>query len=463
MRRVVRRTVPLIALLSVLQAGCMAASGGSAGGGGMGGVWSEDVARSGRVVAAATWALDVAPFAVFESAEMGGVVDSWVESGRYPAAFFQITSVLAPSSVAGSLQVISLPRGAVAVVERTSEYQDPELGPTWVWTGTLYGAPSSIVTLTADSKGVSGTIEADEVLYSIVQVGDSLHVLIREPAQGNPPEGPPRSPPSAPSAAPPVSADPLAAVADPPSPACPPAQVDVLVVYTPRVESHYGTRETVLRNVRAAERRTNAALDSSGIVHRIRVVAIESTTQESTGYLGADLTHLAIENDHVWDGLLLRRAQLRADILSLWTPRATDYCGLGYKILDPFGQGQWGMHTVSVTCEIPRQYTFTHELGHNFGMEHNRLAAGGAFGIDPFSFGFRSADGTLLSVEALNCSEGQTCPAPVRRLLYSNPRVRIGTVPMGVEHHLDPVNSADNTRTALRTMCYAARWGDGLR
>lgn len=459
----------LVTLFCILQQGCTppsAASAGPAPGNttiGRGGAWT-DVARRSAAIAAAEWALDLAPFASeVQAAEMQRVWYDLVADGRRPEAFFLITNVLAPSSDDHQWSTfIRLPRGAVAAVQRTDRYHDPELGETWVWTGTLYGSLSSFVSLTADRRGVSGTIEADDALFSIQQVGDSLHVLVHEPTQGNPPEGPPRTPPDTTHPdRPSISADPITAAGDP-QPPCPPAQVDVLVVYTPRVERHYGTREGVIRAVREAERRTNVALDSSRVVHRIRVISIEPARQESSGYLGTDLSALDSVGDNIWDEVHLRRAQLRADIISLWTPRAHDYCGLGYKILKPAAHGRWGMHTVSVSCEHPGRYTFSHELGHNFGMEHNRLAAGGKPGVHLYSFGFRSPDGRLLSLESLNCAEGQTCPDPIRQLIYSTPRVKIGPIAMGIEHYEDPVNSADNARSAVETMCFAARWGEAL-
>ncbi|NJL17883.1 MAG: hypothetical protein HC938_12475 [Nitrospira sp.] len=82
--------------------------------------------------------------------------------------------------------------------------------------------------------------------------------------------------------------------------------------------------------------------------------------------------------------------------------------------------------------------TLTHELGHNMGNAHDR--ASGGTGVFAYSYGYRDTVGKFRTIMAYPCPT-VSCP---RVKYFSNPKIKINGRPAGIDHRVNPTNSADN-------------------
>ena len=184
--------------------------------------------------------------------------------------------------------------------------------------------------------------------------------------------------------------------------------VDVLVVYTPNAERSEGGREEIEATIEAEIEKTNQAFVNSGLSHRrIKLAGMEKVEYtQSTEDIGDDLLYLyanRFDPEGLWfdtEGLLDEVHNLRkdyaADIVHMVVERPLGSCGsaLVYSLDDETllqsscldesdvdscmkrrRKDIWRGVTFSVSailegCRV--QSTFTHELGHNFGIYHNR-------------------------------------------------------------------------------------------
>lgn len=152
--------------------------------------------------------------------------------------------------------------------------------------------------------------------------------------------------------------------------------------------------------------------------------------------VGGDLT-----NDLTWvrtdAGVANLRNRHRADLVSLIVP-AGSYCGRGYENYPVEAADEaYAFSVVKSSCAIGN-YSFAHELGHNMGMRHDRLADG-AFSISTCNYGyifdikfwvFRSKARTVMAY-------GSSCDGCPRMGVYSNlASINLGMIqigPMGVD------------------------------
>lgn len=169
---------------------------------------------------------------------------------------------------------------------------------------------------------------------------------------------------------------------------------------------------------------------------------------------GSTLVDLdALRNGQISDVHSLRNTH-KADLVTLigHYPKAKE-CGMGYMVEDasPAAAAN-GYNVVNVDvegnsyCNLPN--TGVHELGHNFGMRHDRANAGN--GSLSFNYGYISVKGELRSVMAYSneCGRlGIECP---RIPVFSNPYYALGKFVdvMGVA--ADQPNAAHNMEILCR-------------
>lgn len=119
------------------------------------------------------------------------------------------------------------------------------------------------------------------------------------------------------------------------------------------------------------------------------------------------------------------RDQHKADMVSLVVPKG-DICGLGFYNAPPVSanDADWAFSVVKSSCALGN-YSFPHELGHNLGMQHDRITEGAASSAQcnygsvfkvkyqmpwPMSFTYRSV-----------MTYGSACDDCPRLGVYSNP------------------------------------------
>lgn len=114
----------------------------------------------------------------------------------------------------------------------------------------------------------------------------------------------------------------------------------------------------------------------------------------------------------------LMREQTRADLVVMLS-KASGYCGLAYVNVPK-------AHAFSiVSCPIGN-YTFAHEMGHNFGLSHDSDVSGGPYG-DGFGYQQKKQGPYWRTIMSYDCSP--TCP---RVNYWSDPGRTYNGLPMGI-------------------------------
>jgi len=237
-------------------------------------------------------------------------------------------------------------------------------------------------------------------------------------------------------------------------------RIDVLVVYTPGMETRYGGVDQVQTRIQNLVALANQAYIDSGVDISLRLVGVVkidgSDNSSNIDTLNAITNGGAPYNNVAW----LRNAY-GADLVSLIRPFSMaqgGLCGIswvggsngasialyrdqGYSVVS---DGRDGGYFCSA-------YTFAHELGHNMGNVHDRATVAqqdGSHGAYPYSFGYGLTGqfGTIMSY--VDPEVGK----------FSNPdRLCRGQAACGIAE-TDAANSADNARSLNNTRRYVAAY-----
>jgi hypothetical protein len=150
--------------------------------------------------------------------------------------------------------------------------------------------------------------------------------------------------------------------------------VDVLVVTTAQAEVAAGSAAALAAQVATGFSQANQSLANSGIPYTLRQAGIvTSATAETGGDLRTDLTRVRTPGDGYFEEAIPARDQTHADLVSLWiggAPGGT--CGRGY--VAPTRE-EYGYSVVFAQGCATTNYSFVHEVGHNFGAEHDATAS----------------------------------------------------------------------------------------
>lgn len=142
-----------------------------------------------------------------------------------------------------------------------------------------------------------------------------------------------------------------------------------------------------------ATSRCAAALPQNNLVYgndpanptRFQLVGCVYYPAYTSGTMAVDLNWL--QTDYVQNGPIKQlRDALHADLVQM-ASADTGACGLGYLKAGVYGK-QWGYSVVQWSCTNFGQFSDSHEMGHNFGLEHDPPNANGDIGITPYAFGF---------------------------------------------------------------------------
>jgi hypothetical protein len=216
--------------------------------------------------------------------------------------------------------------------------------------------------------------------------------------------------------------------------------VDVLVLYT----AGFKTRNGSLWATRIAQlvALSNQAYIDSGVAMRVRLVGSELVGEPDTTSNSNALTALARGTGN-FAGVPALRKKLGADLVTLVRPFNMNAqggnCGVGYvggyNGAPVSAYAAYGYSVVSDGRDVAgtgyycTDYTFTHELGHNMGLMHDRdtvARQGGGKGSHDYAFGFgRSGSfGSVMSYispvigrfsnpDQKNCGGSFACGTPV--------------------------------------------------
>jgi peptidyl-Asp metalloendopeptidase len=350
---------------------------------------------------------------------------------------------------------------------RTLEIDEPEIQPNKakVWRGRVRGEQDSDITLAVRGTKMVGTITSGQRLYKIEPTEDNRHRLVEidedamrpdhhplmVPDDGTPAEPPAPEPnlqqPDARSAATTDTVTTAAATTN--------TVVDLLVVYTSTARSKQGGQAAMNALIAMGVDLANQAYKNSQIAMQLRLVRAAEVTYVETGNISTDLSRLQRTSDGFLDQVHQLRNQYKADLVAMIVDNGGPYCGIAYVMANG-PRASFANYAFSVTDrDCVANSTLTHELGHNMGDAHDR--ASGGSGVFPYSYGYRDPIGKFRTIMAYACPNG-SCP---RVKYFSNPRILINGRPAGIDHRVNPTNSADNARSMNEVRNVIAAWRTG--
>ncbi|HVG11079.1 MAG TPA: M12 family metallo-peptidase [Thermoanaerobaculia bacterium] len=299
--------------------------------------------------------------------------------------------------------------------------------------GRVEGSAASTVLLTVQDGIVSGTVSLLTGQFQVLPVRNRYHAVQEVDPQALPPELQPLVPNISAASESLLFAPEIAAAEAP--------VIDVLVLYTTAAAAAAGGSDKIVIQIAMAERQMNESLRRGQASPRVKVVATKEISYAESGSLATDLVRLQ-RAEGAFAGVPALRDEWGADLVSLLVSGANLGCGIAYVMVNPnIVFAPYAYSTVVQGCATS-SFTFAHELGHNFGCEHDRANADGP-GAFSYSYGYQ-APGVFRTIMAYN--NGCNCP---RVLSFSNPGVFIDGGPAGVP--LGQPNEAHNALTIENT------------
>lgn len=140
--------------------------------------------------------------------------------------------------------------------------------------------------------------------------------------------------------------------------------VDVLVAYAPNALKNVGGVDAMKALIQMGIADSNKAYQNSGANLAIRLVGIMALSQTENTF-SSDLSALKSTSDGKWDTLHAERKKLGADLVSVVAYYNSSTAGIGY-VGSSFSTG----FSITKTTAF-KQFSFTHELGHNMGLNHS--------------------------------------------------------------------------------------------
>jgi peptidyl-Asp metalloendopeptidase len=320
-----------------------------------------------------------------------------------------------------------------------------------VWRGRLRGETASDVTLVVHGTVMVGTILSNHRLYKIESTGGTLHRLIEIDEEALPPDHHPLVvADDDPNATPPTGG--ISQQTEATAAAAGDSIVDLLVVYTSTAKAKEGGQAAMEALITLGVDSANQAYSNSQIAMQLRLVHTAEVAYTESGAIDTDLTRLQNTTDGIMDQVHQLRDQHKADLVALIVDNGGNSCGIAYVMING-PRASFAGYAFSVTArDCIANNTFAHELGHNMGDAHDRATGGtGAF---PYSYGYRDEVGKFRTIMAYACPT-VSCP---RVKYFSNPRLLYNGRPLGIDHTVNPANSADNARSMNDVRHIVAAW-----
>ena len=352
--------------------------------------------------------------------------------GRAPAIRVKVNRGLLRS---GRL-FLTLPGGVSYEAVRRATY---ELGgDRFAWVGHANGDPQQRVVIGISGTSATGTFWYQGRLYKLQPSLRGDHEILEVDAAEPAPEHPA------------IAVDlPVADIADTLQAAAAGAQggggsiIDILVAYTPAVETVYGSAEAVDALIIQAVAEANQAYSNSQMTTRLNLVLTTRTGYTESGSMSTDVTRLRSTSDGYMDELHALRDAYGADVVSLIEDEP-QYCGIAYRMTTlSAGFESSAFNVVHHACATG-YYSFAHEIGHNQGAHHDYANTGGS-AVFPYAFGYQNPDSLFRTVMAYNCAGGCT-----RTQFFSSADNSVMGYPSGM------VGAAENARAIDETAATVA-------
>jgi hypothetical protein len=214
-------------------------------------------------------------------------------------------------------------------------------------------------------------------------------------------------------------------------------QIDVMMATSRQALIGEGTLAALKARIGLGIQETNQGYAQSGVMTRLRLVHIESTSYNESGSFDTDLSRLATSGDGFLDIIQSARNYYAADMVGMVIEN-TSYCGLANAIL---ANANNAYMTVSRSCTTG-YYSLAHEFGHLQGARHDTYVDSST---TPYAYGhgytYPSAGWRTIMAYNNACSAaGTNC---TRLNYWSNPNNSYGGVAMGtvaVNHNASVLN-----------------------
>ena len=344
--------------------------------------------------------------------------------------------------------------------------------------GTPKGMEWGEVRLVVNGPVVVGTVVTPEGKFTIRWGGSGRHVIRQiDPAEesfecevgSTPPLARPQNAISS------IDPPPSPILALPPSPQADElptedgSEVRVLVVYTPALLTRQGGLAGMRALIDLMIQSANQAFEDSGINPRL-VLAHSALLDYVAETSSTDVHRLRRNDDGYMDEVHALRNEYAADLVHLLTESNTGPAGSAVRILgESLTYAEDKAFAVTATAH---EETFTHEIGHNFGLKHDRYSAPNVDdAIYPYAFGY--TNNKAFEPDASFASRWRTIMAYADRcgnagfgcgrlFRFSNPdQTHLGDR-LGVPAD-DPTTGPDGPADARLTINNSTRWVGSFR
>ncbi len=340
---------------------------------------------------------------------------------------------------------ISLPDGTVLEAVRTSlERRGPA---SFTWRGTLLGdggdggdggKAAGQATLTVLGGRLRGTLFLPPAVYEIAPAPGGSHRLLQVDPDAVPPCGVEQAAgktdeASIAGAPAPLAIAPAAHFAALPAAAAPlqPTRIALLAVYTPAAVASAGGAANLRLYAQSSVDLANTAFQNSRLNLQIQLAGLRPVGYAETGQPLVDLEWVATD-----PGVAALRAEHRAGLVTLLVDRMEGFCGYA-KVLGPghvrAGTLPEGFHVVDRHC-TPGSLILAHEIGHNFGCQHDPANAQTPLLVAfPFAYA-HFVDGEFRTIMSYpnQCTRG--CP---QIPFFGHPEITFEGTPTGVAGQRD--------------------------
>ncbi|MDQ5825863.1 MAG: S-layer homology domain-containing protein [Chloroflexota bacterium] len=340
-----------------------------------------------------------------------------------------------------------------------------------VWAGPLQGVTDGYATLVVNGEVMSGNITMPGASYEVRYAGDGAHTVYKVNYGGYPPEHPEgyyeheeehaqaAMSQSLKSATYPA-AEKSASLPSIPSTPSAPTEVDLIVLWTPKAQGEEGGAAAAAALIDLAVEEANNAYAQSGIDMRLKLVYkgltnYAETLPDDPDAYEDDLSRLTNPSDGFVDEAHGLRERYGADMVSLLISNDS-FCGLAWQLRDTgYDFSALAFSVVHMPC-ASGNLSLAHELGHNMGSLHDRVASAGDTGVYNYSYGYHDVLGTFRTIMAYPNEDA--CPANTcaRIAYFSNPDVLYNGRPTGRPAN-DPL-SANNALTLNNLRSLYASW-----
>ena len=246
------------------------------------------------------------------------------------------------------------------------------------------------------------------------------------------------------------------------------SEVRVLVVYTPALQAEQGGAAGMRALVDLMIQSANQAFEEGGIRPRLVLAHTAMVDYVSAGS-NSDVSRLINKDDGYLDEVHALRNRYAADLVHLLTNVVVRASGSASR---PTRETLFAAeHGAFGATGNGSEITFTHEIGHNFGLRHDRYVNTPSFTVYPYAFGYTNQAAFEPGAPATArwrtvMSYGNQCSDAnfgcTRLLRFSNPdQTRLGD-PMGVAADV-AATGTDGPADARLTINNMGRWVGSYR